>query len=66
LHNTHVEVKVVRTGQNGEHGEFLITERSRTEEDEAQIVDEVEIFNFLSLGKPLIAWARPLHRHFAY
>ena len=52
LHNTDVEVKVLRTGQGDRHGEFLITERNKIhcDGDQLKVMDHIDVTDLLSLG----------------
>ena len=50
LHNTEVDVTILKTSQDSEHGEFLIIERNKAHHDEIKGIHQEEIFNFLSMG----------------
>ena len=52
LHNTEVEVKVLRTSQDGDHSQFLITDKNNYQLEEDIAINDVEI---LSNGEQLAA-----------
>jgi len=62
LHNTEVEVKVLRTSQDGDHSQFLITDKNNYQLEEDIAINDVEILsNEPKIGSETFCRAFPFH-----